>query len=107
MIANRHGTLCFQNVYKVDPQACLYMFGKVFVCITSHSCDCSMAGSRQRPETVAYSRVVSVSKRYLCTRTRLKWVVSLFVGFAHGMIMASKLLKFDGIHGGRRWTCDW
>jgi hypothetical protein len=24
-----------------------------------------------RPETVAYSRVVSVSKRYLCTRTRL------------------------------------
>jgi len=28
------------------------------------------------------------------------WVVSLFVGFAHGMIMASKLLVLDGIHGG-------
>ena len=27
------------------------------------------------------------------------WVVSLFVGFAHGAIMTSKLLVLDGIHG--------
>ncbi len=45
----RHGTLCLQNVYKVVLQACLYMFVKVFVCITSHSCDCCMAGSGRTP----------------------------------------------------------
>jgi hypothetical protein len=55
MIANpkeyyeRHGTLYLQNVCKVVPQACLYKFVKVFACITSHSCDCSMAGSGRRP----------------------------------------------------------
>ena len=35
------------------------------------------------------------------------WVVGPFVGFAHGSIMASKLLVLDGIHGGWRWNCNW
>ena len=64
--------MCLQNVYKVVPQACWYMFVKVFVWITSHSCHLWLLHGWQRPETVAYSRVVSVSKRYLCTRTWLK-----------------------------------
>jgi len=29
-----------------------------------------------------------------------EWVDGLFVGFAHGMIMAWKLLILEGIHGG-------
>jgi len=35
------------------------------------------------------------------------WVVSLIVGFAHGTIMALKMLILDGIHGGWQWNCDW
>jgi hypothetical protein len=54
MIANPKSTMtdmmmCLQNVYKLVLQACLYMFVKVFVFITSHSCDCSMACSGRRP----------------------------------------------------------
>ena len=29
--------MCLRNVYKVDPQACLYMFVKVFVYVLHHT----------------------------------------------------------------------